>query len=326
MKIKHLTPILVILLLGLLVTGNINILQGPLTSFMEWAQHAIGGANAVGWSIVMLTLFVRLVLMPFMVQQQHAATVQQEKMRLLQPQLSKIQDAQKNAKTQDEQMRASQAMMAVYRENGVSMFGGINFSIMLIQMPIFTGLYSAIQHSKDLVGANFYGISLTDKSPMLAFFTAALYFLQSYLSTIGIPEDQKKTMRSMMFMMPLMMLFTTWFTNGGIALYFSVGAIVMIFQQLIITMWRPRIRKHIGNTFEVKDVADDALAGNLAPAAEPTNRFAKAIQDAQNAQQEQAAAQTDSDIPKKTEAQLRAENRARNAKKHAKPDDEDAKK
>ncbi|MBM7617467.1 YidC/Oxa1 family membrane protein insertase [Weissella uvarum] len=317
MKLKSLTPILFIILIGLLVTGNIGILQGPLTQFMEWAGNVIGGPNAVGWSIIVLTLMVRLLLMPFMVQQQHAATVQQEKMILLQPQLNKVQEAQKNATTQEEQMRASQAMMAIYRENGVSMLGGVNFSVMIIQMPIFTGLYQAIQHSPELAQASFYGISLSDKSPLLAIFTAFVYFLQSYLSMIGMPEDQKKSMRSMMFIMPLMMLFTTWFTNGGIALYFSVGAIVMILQQLIITMWRPRIRRHVADTFEVKDVVDDALAGTLESSAEPQSAFAKAMQNAQEeleAEQQQEA--TGKKPVKKTEAQIREENRLRNQKKH----------
>lgn len=310
MKIKHLTPILVIILIGLMVTGNINFLEGPLTDFMKWAQHSIGGVNAVGWSIVMLTFFVRLVLMPFMVKQQHSATVQQEKMRLLQPQLTKVQEAQKNATTQDEQMKASQAMMAIYRENNVSMFGGMNFSIILIQWPIFAGLYQAIQHSDELAHASFYGISLADKSPLLAIFTALVYFLQSYLSMIGIPEEQKKTMRSMMYIMPLMMLFMTWFTNGGIALYFSAGAIVMIIQQIIITMWRPRIRNGVVNSFEVKDVVDEALAGTLVSSApEPQGAFAKAMQNAQAAAQEQQEEQGQS------EAEMREANRARNAEK-----------
>ena len=313
MKIKGLTPLLLVILLVMVFTGNLNILQGPLTDFMTWSEEVIGGQNAVGWSIIILTLGVRLILMPMMVQQQHAATVQQEKMRLLQPQLKKVQEAQKQAKTQEEQMRASQAMMAIYRENGVSMLGGMNFSTIIIQWPIFIGLYDAIRASKDLASATFFGISLADKSMILALGTALAYGVQAYLSMIGIPEEQKKSMSMMMYVMPVMMFFMTMVTNGGIALYFFAGAIVMIMQQVIITLWRPSIRRRVFETFEVKDVVDDALAGNLTTA--QTGAIANALK---SAQKQQPSADRKDVTPSSSaldEQALRERNRKQNAGK-----------
>ncbi|MCW0953744.1 membrane protein insertase YidC [Weissella ceti] len=306
------TPILLIALLVLMFTGNIGFLQGPLTNFMQWAEHSIGGVNAVGWSIVMLTVVVRLVLMPMMVQQQHAATVQQEKMRLLQPQLAKVQEAQKNATTQEEKMKASQAMMAVYQKNGVSMFGGMNFTTLIIQWPIFIGLYDAIKGSPELAHASFFGISLAEQSPFLAIATGVIYMVQAYLSMIGIPAEQKKAMQTMMYIMPVMMFFMTWVTNAGIALYFLVGALIMIVQTIIIVVWRPRIRAGVANSFVVVDVADDALAGRVE--VEQTGAFATAMKKAQ----EQQAAQSQ-EAPKDitnevTEEDIRRENQARKQK------------
>ena len=299
-------------LLVLMFTGNIGFLKEPLTDFMQWAEHAIGGVNAVGWSIVMLTVVVRLVLMPLMVQQQHAATVQQEKMRLLQPQLTKVQEAQKNATTQEEKMKASQAMMAVYQKNGVSMFGGMNFTTLIIQWPIFIGLYDAIKGSPELAHASFFGISLSEQSPLLAVTTGVIYMVQAYLSMIGIPAEQKKAMQTMMYIMPVMMFFMTWVTNAGIALYFLVGALIMIVQTLIIVVWRPRIRAGVADTFVVVDVVDDALAGRIE--VEQTGAFANAMKKAQ----EQQAAQSQ-EAPKDitnevTEADIRRENEARKQK------------
>lgn len=311
-KKRSLTPILLLVLLVLLITGNIGFLQGPLTNFMQWAEHTIGGPNAVGWSIVMLTVVVRLFLMPMMIQQQHAATVQQEKMRLLQPQLTKVQEAQKNATTQEEKMQASQAMMAVYQKNGVSMFGGMNFTTLIIQWPIFIGLYDAIRTSKELAHASFFGISLSEQSPLLAIATGVIYMIQAYLSIIGIPEEQKKTMRTMMYIMPVMMFFMTWVTNAGIALYFLVGALVMIVQTIIIVVWRPRIRATVANSFVVNDVVDDALAGRIEM--EETGAFASAMKKAQEQQATQAQ-QGPKDITNEaTEKDMRQANRERNQK------------
>ena len=67
MKIKGLTPFLFILLIILFVTGHADFLEGPLTSFMHMSEDWIGGTNAVGWSIVILTFVVRLILLPMMI-------------------------------------------------------------------------------------------------------------------------------------------------------------------------------------------------------------------------------------------------------------------
>ncbi|MGY3764367.1 membrane protein insertase YidC, partial [Weissella hellenica] len=167
MKIKGLTPILLIVLVVLFVTGHADFLKGPLTDFMHWSETAIGGINAVGWSIIILTLVVRLILLPMMIHQQRNATIQQEKMRLLQPQLKKVQEAQKSAQSQEEQMLASQAMMTIYRENNVSLLGGMNFATLIIQWPIFMGLYAAIKNSNEIAHATFFGINLASHAPIL---------------------------------------------------------------------------------------------------------------------------------------------------------------
>src|SRR5699024_7305062 len=105
------------------------------------------------------------------------------------------------------------------------------------------------------------------------------------------PAEQKKQMQMMMYVMPVMMLFMTWVTNAGIALYFFAGALVMILQTLIIIVWRPKLKAHVAETFEVKDVVDDALAGKIK--SKPTGRFAEAMQAAQEQQQQQQAGRKD---------------------------------
>lgn len=309
MKIKGLTPILLIVLVVLFFTGNIYFLARPLANFMNISGQYLGGANSVGWSIIILTIVVRVLMLPMMLHQSRDMTIQQEKMRLLQPQMRKVQEATKNAQTQEEKMLASQAMMTIYRENNVSMLGGMNFATLIIQWPIFSGLYGAINphvihnwksmawastQMAEIKHAAFFGIPLTKASLILAIATALAYAAQSYLSSLGVPEDQRKQMRQMMYIMPIMMFFMTYVTNAGVGLYFFVGALVMIVQTLIINAWRPRLRKHVESTFTVKDVVDDALAGKIAQP-EPTGAFAKMMQQAQEqqAQQDQTTGRKD---------------------------------
>lgn len=316
MKIKGITPILLVVLVVLLITGKIGFLQGPLTTFMEYVDHSIGGVNAIGWSIVILTIVVRTIMLPLMVHQQRLATIQQEKMRMLQPQLSKVQAAQKAATTPADQQKASAAMMSIYRENNVSLLGGMNFAALVIQWPIFFGLYRAIQHAHGVGNAAFFGITLGEKSITLAIATAVVYALQSWLSMIGVPKEQKKQMATMMYIMPVMMFFMTYITNAGIALYFFVGAIMVVLQTLIIVIWRPRLRRNVESSFVVKDVADDALAGRLKSDA-PQGAFARAMQQAQEAasQNEQTQEPKDIEATEHETTDQKVANRERNAGK-----------
>lgn len=62
-------------------------------------------------------------------------------MQYLKPQIDVAQANMKKATTQEEQMQAQKEMQEVYKENNVSMFGGIGCLPLLIQMPIFSALF-----------------------------------------------------------------------------------------------------------------------------------------------------------------------------------------
>ncbi|KLD57740.1 hypothetical protein WP50_31510 [Lactiplantibacillus plantarum] len=89
------------------------------------------------------------------------------------------------------------------------MTGGIGCLPLLIQLPIFSALYYAIRYSPELSKATFMGISLGKSSLILAILAFLSYLAQGYLSMIGLPEEQKKTMRLMLIMSPVMILFVS---------------------------------------------------------------------------------------------------------------------
>ena len=84
----------------------------------------------------------------------------------------------------------------------------------------------------------------------------------------------------------------------------------MILQTLIIIVWRPKLKAQVAETFEVKDVADDALAGKIK--SKPTGKFAEAMQAAQEQQQQTADRK---DITKSTEERQSNSKGGRNAGK-----------
>ncbi|MEE0003387.1 MAG: membrane protein insertase YidC, partial [Ligilactobacillus ruminis] len=170
----------------------------PTQHFLVWLSNLMGGS--LGWAIILLTFVVRLILMPVMLKQSRNATIQQEKISHLKPLMDDIAKRQQAAQTDAEKMAISQELMSLYRDNGISMTGGIGCLPLLIQMPIFAALYAAIQYSPELSKSYFYGINLGHSSIILTILSFAAYALQGWLSMLGMPKEQRKQMQMMMFM------------------------------------------------------------------------------------------------------------------------------
>jgi YidC/Oxa1 family membrane protein insertase len=89
-----------------------------------------------GWAIVLLTICVRLVLMPLMLRQFHSMQALQR----LQPELKKLQ-----AKYKDDKQRQQQELMKFYRENNVNPMASC--LPMVAQLPVFISLYYMLRQS-----------------------------------------------------------------------------------------------------------------------------------------------------------------------------------
>ena len=215
----------------------------PTQHVLVWLSQILG--NSLGWAIIVITFIVRLVLMPIMIKQSKNATVQQEKIAHIKPLMEDITKRQKEATSDAERMAINQEMMQLYRDNNISMTGGIGCLPLLIQMPIFAALYAAIQYSPELSRSYFYGINLGQRSFTLVALSFVVCALQGWLSTLGVPEAQRAQMRQMMIISPLMITFMTYISPAGLGLYFFVGGIFACIQTLIINYMRPRIRKEV---------------------------------------------------------------------------------
>ncbi|WP_076459333.1 membrane protein insertase YidC [Limosilactobacillus caccae] len=215
----------------------------PMQHLMEWLASHMG--NNYGWAIIVIVVIVRTVLLPVMYSQMKKSTITQEKMAKVQPLIKELTAKQKAAKTPEEQAAVSQQMMALYRDNNISLTGGIGCLPLLIQLPIFAALYAAIRYSPDLYHATFFGIALGKPSFILAVLSFIAYAVQSYLGLIGVPEEQKKQMKMAIWMSPVMTFFISISSSAGLGLYFFIGGLFAILQTLMVNAYRPRIRKKI---------------------------------------------------------------------------------
>ncbi|MBA1393503.1 membrane protein insertase YidC [Lactobacillus sp. XV13L] len=219
----------------------------PLQNIMLGLSDKIGGDNGAGWSIILMTFVVRMILLPLMLNQQKKSTTQQEKMARVQPQMKLIQDTMKRKDlTQDQQMTLAGWQRQLYAQNNLSLTGGIGCLPLLIQMPIMIGIYQAVMYSKQLASSSFFGISMSSRSIAVTIVATIFAFIQGYISLIGIPKEQKKQMQSMMLMNPLMTLFISLSVSGSIALYWAAGNFFMVLQQVIVTfIIMPKVKKEV---------------------------------------------------------------------------------
>lgn len=243
----------------------------PLADIMSNIAHLIGGVDGIGWAIIIITAVLRLVLLPFFLNQQVNTTINQIKMQTLKPEIDKLQARSRKAGTTEEKQRASMAMMSLYRENDVSVIGGISFLTMAMQLPIFSGLYSAILHSPSLKGATFLGFNLTNPQIVFAILAGIIYLIQAWLAMQHMPEEQKKTSAAMMFISPIMIFVFAMIASGAIGLYFVVGGLFALLQTLILHFQRPGLEKRVGLEFKIKKTADDLLAETKIPSQATSN-------------------------------------------------------
>lgn len=251
-------------------TGFIwNYLGQPMSYLIEY--FAENQALGYGLAIIIVTLIVRLIILPLGIYQSYKAAIQSEKMNYLKPILGPIQERMKNASSQEEQLAAQQEYFATQKQYGVSMLGGMGCLPLLIQMPFFSAIYFAARHTPGIAEASFLGIDLGKSSLILTAIAGVLYYGQSLLMQVGMDEDQKKQMKTMALMNPLMIVMISFGSPAGVTLYWVIGGLISLIQQAITNfILKPRIRKQVEEEFKnkplkaapgkVKDVTPSASA------------------------------------------------------------------
>jgi YidC/Oxa1 family membrane protein insertase len=129
-------------------------LYNVLKFFQDFAEPLLG-SQSYWFSIVMLTVAVRILLIPLTVKQVRSTRVMSE----LAPEIKKLQAKYKNDRT-----KLNEEMMALYKERGFNPMAGC--WPLLAQMPFFFALYQVIYNSRVageanvLRGKTFFGVPL----------------------------------------------------------------------------------------------------------------------------------------------------------------------
>ena len=227
-------------------TGFIwNTIGAPMAEAIKY--FATDKGLGFGAAIIIVTIIVRLIILPLGIYQSWKATLHSEKMNALKHVLEPHQTRLKEATTQEEKLEAQQALFAAQKEHGISMFGGVGCFPLLIQMPFFSAIYFAAQHTEGVAEASFLGIALGSPSWILIACAGVLYYVQSLLSLHGVEDEtQREQLKKMIYMSPMMIVMFSIFSPASVTLYWVVGGFMMILQQFIVNyIIRPKLRKKV---------------------------------------------------------------------------------
>ena len=227
-------------------TGFIwNTIGAPMAEAIKYFANDQGLGFGLG--IIIVTIIVRLIILPLGIYQSWKATLHSEKMNALKHVLEPHQTRLKEATTQEEKLEAQQALFAAQKEHGISMFGGVGCFPILIQMPFFSAIYFAAQHTEGVSEASFLGIALGSPSWILIACAGVLYYIQSLLSLHGVEDEtQREQLKKMIYMSPMMIVMFSIFSPASVTLYWVVGGFMMILQQFIVNyIIRPKLRKKV---------------------------------------------------------------------------------
>ncbi len=207
--------------------GMFSIIAKPLFLILRWLNDQY--VHNYGWSIVLVTIAINILLFPLRLQNMKSM----KKMQALQPQIAVINEKYKGIPTRDpRQQQKNEETMALYKKNGANPLGGC--IPLVIQMPFLFAFYKVLSVSMEMRSANWFWVHDLSQPehyairilPLILIATGFLMQKMTPVAPGGDPAQQK-----MMAFMPLMMGFFFWKAQSGLVLYWLTGNVVGIAQQ-----------------------------------------------------------------------------------------------
>lgn len=196
-------------------------------------------SGSFGLSIIIVTLIIRLAILPLMIKQ----TKSSKAMQALQPEMKALKEKY-SSKDQKTQQQLQQETMALFQKHGVNPLAGC-FPI-LIQMPILIGFYHAISRTREIAEHSFLWFDLGSPDPFYALplIAGVTTFIQQKIMMAGGMAQQNPQMAMMLWMMPIMIIVFAIQFPAALSLYWVVGNIFMIVQTYLIK--GPEIKTEAG--------------------------------------------------------------------------------
>ena len=200
-----------------------------------------------GISIIVLTLFLRVIFFPLTVKSMKSMKAVQNKMKKLKPEIDALKE-----KYKDDKSTQQAEMMKLYTSNNINPLSSLGGCLpLLIQLPVFIALYFALLYSIDLRHSSFLWVNDLSQPEhlfdvlgipfrILPLLMGVSWFLSQRLTPMTTPgsETMELQMKLMQFM-PIIFTVMFWGLPSGLILYWTVSNILSVGQQLYINRQVP---------------------------------------------------------------------------------------
>ncbi|MDR2341970.1 MAG: membrane protein insertase YidC [Campylobacteraceae bacterium] len=201
--------------------GFFTLLSKPIFSLLYFIHSKVGNW---GWSIVIITILIRLVLYPLT----YRGMVSMNKIKDLMPKVKELQ-----VKYKDDKQKLNIHMMDLYKKHGANPMGGC--LPILIQIPIFFAIYRVLVNTIELKNAEWIlwvkDLAVMDPYYILPVAMGLTMFLQQKITPSNFADPtQEKIMK---FLPLIFTIFFLWFP-AGLTLYWFVNNLFSIAQQMYV--------------------------------------------------------------------------------------------
>lgn len=202
----------------------------PFMKLLRWVHARVGN---YGWSIVVLTILINLVMAPL----RHYGIANGIKMAKLSPEMKAIQDRYRGLSLVDPRRQdMQQEIMDLYARHGMSM--GTQMAVgclpILLTMPFLIAFYRVLQVSIELRGASFLWIpdlSQTDPIYLTPLLMGASTFLMTKFQMA--PTAMDPTQQRVMMIMPVVLSAMFLWAPAGLNLYWLASNVCSLVQQTV---------------------------------------------------------------------------------------------
>jgi YidC/Oxa1 family membrane protein insertase len=221
----------VILSAVLVLAGILTPLENVMKSILDFFHDTIG--LPWGWSIVAVTIVVRLCLVPLAVKSIHSM----QSLQAHAPEMKAIQQKYKG-----DRQKQSEELQKFYKENGINPAASCLPTI--AQFPVFIALYFTLRHqSHNITGTWLHVVHVADKHAIAhwsGYVVLAIYAGSQVASTYFMGTTMDKTQRTIMMVLPLVFLTVVSRFPTGLVLYWMTTNLWTVGQGLITRRLMPK--------------------------------------------------------------------------------------
>ncbi len=259
------------MIVHLLIGSPLSPLENILRSILDWLHSSAGLTWA--WSIVAITLMVRLLLVPLMVKQIHSM----QNLQLHAPQMKEIQ-----RKYKADRGKQQEELMKFYKENNINPMASC--LPMLAQFPVFIALYLVLRKfAKSHPGGDLswlHGfvpdITAHANAHWSGYVLLAVYVGSQILSTLLMSATMDKTQRTMFLILPLTFIFFLLNFPVGLVIYWVTTNLWTVGQGLVTRRMMPKAQPPPKRSSRTPPKEHAAQDGATAPEPEPEPAVAQA--------------------------------------------------